>query len=261
MSLYPDLVSEYVDYARHRIMFKQTGKLDLSSVNFIYSTTLLPLSEIILKNKDKYIRPKLYSVANYIDTIINSTSSNERRSYASIVKLPQNCEKVEESLKKIFAMQTDPNSFGGESAFKYVVSELVDNIYQHSSFSRALIMGQRYDVKGFIDISFYDNGITIPQSFKDNGFNYEASLAIGQALNGKSTKDDDRGYGLRTTLKLFTKGLNSEFLIVSGNGAVYCDSDGDCLYKLADLAKLDGTLISARIPTNTSVINIYDYVE
>ena len=261
MSSYPDLVSEYVDYAYCRIMFKQTGKLDLSSVDFIYPTTLLPLSEIILNNRDKYIRPKLYSVANYVDTIINSTSSNKRHSYVSIVELPQNCEEAEETLKKIFAMQTDPNSFGGESAFKYVVSELVDNIYQHSSFSRALIMGQRYDSKGFIDISFYDNGITIPQSFKNSGFNYEASLAIREALNGTSTKDDDRGFGLRTSLKLFTKGLNSEFLIVSGNGAVYCDSGGDYLYKLANLAKLDGTLISARIPTNAPAINIYDYVE
>ena len=261
MSSYPDLVSEYVRYAYYRTMFKQTSKLDLSSVDFIYPTTLLPLSEIILKNRDKYIRPKLYSVANYVDTIINSTSSNKRHSYVSIVELPQNCEEAEETLKKIFTMQTDPNSFGGESAFKYVVSELVDNIYQHSSFSRALIMGQRYDSKGFIDISFYDNGITIPQSFKNSGFNYEASLAIREALNGTSTKDDDRGFGLRTSLKLFTKGLNSEFLIVSGNGAVYCDSGGDYLYKLTNLAKLDGTLISARIPTNAPAINIYDYVE
>ena len=142
-----------------------------------------------------------------------------------------------------------------------VVSELVDNIYQHSQFTRALIMGQRYDRKDFIDLSFYDNGITIPQTFKEKGFNHEASYAIREALNGVSTKDEDRGFGLRTSLNLFTKGLNAKFFIVSGNGAVHIDSDADNLYRLTDTGGLSGTLITVRIPKGTPTINIYDYVE
>jgi hypothetical protein len=259
---YPDLVTEYIEFVNYKVKFEKEGKLDLSGVQFIFPTTLLPLSEIIINNKPKYIPPKIYKVANYIATITDSTSSNLSKTYMPIVALPKNCEEVDTHLKKIFEMQRNPHDFGGVSAFKYVVSELVDNIYQHSRFTRALIMGQRYDNLGFIDLSFYDNGITIPQTFKEKGFNHEASFAIREALNGVSTKDNDRGFGLRTSLNLFKKGLNAQFFIVSGNGAVYCDSNvGDLLYRLTEDGGLKGTLITVRIPKNTPEVNIYDYVE
>ena len=261
MSTYPDLVSEYIEYVNYKSKFGQNSKIDLSDMKFVYPTTLLPLSEIILKNKDKYVPPKLYKVENYISTILESTSSNFKHTYTPIVALPESCEEVDEALKKIFEMQRSTSDFGGISAFKYVVSELVDNIYQHSRFTRALIMGQRYDTLGFIDLSFYDNGITIPQTFKEKGLNHEASFAIREALNGVSTKDNDRGFGLRTSLNLFTHGLNSEFFVVSGNGAVHCDKKGDKLYRLTESGGLKGTLISVRIPKNTPEVDIYDYVE
>lgn len=261
MPEYPDLVTEYIEYVNYKCTFERTGRIDLSDAQFIYPTTLLPLSEIIIKNMEHYVPPKLYSVKNYIATILESTSSNISHTYTPIVALPKNCEDVDEPLKKIFAMQRNPNDFGGVSAFKYVVSELVDNIYQHSRFTRALIMGQRYDSKGFIDLSFYDNGITIPQTFKEKGLTSEASLAIREALNGVSTKDNDRGFGLRTSLNLFTKGLDSRFFVVSGNGVVHVDRDGDSLYRLTESGGLPGTLISARIPKDTPKVDIYDYVE
>ena len=261
MSSYPDLVSDYVSYLRYRRNFDQTNNLDLSNIEFIYPTTLLPLSEIILNYRERYTPPKLYPPRNYIATIINPISSNMSHSYAPIVNLPENCEEADATLQRIFAMQKQPHYFGGESAFKYVVSELVDNIYQHSGFSRAVIMGQRYDSKGFIDLSFFDNGITIPQSFRNGGLDYDASSAIRQALNGKSTKDDDRGFGLRTSLDLLTLGLNCKFFIASEKGAIYCEKDKHIQYRVLNADKLSGTLISARIPINTPIVDIYDFVE
>lgn len=258
---HPDLLLEYLEYTNYKSNFTTSGTLDLSNVEFIFPTTLLPLSEIIFDNKDKYIPPKSYPPANYIETITDSSSSNLRKTYAPIVSLPQNYEDVDKHLQKIFQMQKNPNNFGGVDAFKYVVSELVDNIYQHSRFTRAFIMGQRFDAKGFIDLSFYDNGITIPQTFKEKGLTHEASFAIREALNGVSTKDNNRGFGLRTSLNLFINGLNAEFFIVSGNGAIYCTKDQNELYRLTEDAGLHGTLITIRIPKDSPKVNLYDYVE
>ena len=260
---YPDLVLEYIEYVNHKNNFEKNGILDLSDTQFIFPTTLLPLSEIIINNinnNDKYVQPKHYKVSNYINTITNSSSSNLRKTYTPIVKLSNSHEETGSCLKKVFDMQENPNDFGGESAFKYVVSELVDNVYQHSRFTKASIMGQRYDSKGFVDLSFYDNGITIPQTFKEKGFGHEASHAIREALNGVSTKDADRGFGLRTSLNIVTKGLNAKFFIVSGNGAVHCYNNENNLYRLTDAGRLYGTLITIRIPKDTPKINIYDYV-
>ncbi len=261
MSSYPSLVTEYVEFVNYKSEFENSGKIDLSDTSFVFPTTFLPLSEIIVKNRENYIPPKSTNVANYITTMIDLPPSNLQHTYTPIVTLPESCEEVEGYLKEIFAMQKNTSDFGGISAFKYVVSELIDNIYEHSNFTKALIMGQRYDSKGFIDLSFYDNGITIPQSFKEKKLPDEASNAIREALNGMSTKDNDRGFGLRTSLNLFIKGLNSKFFIVSGNGAVHVDRNGDELYRLTESAGLNGTLISVRIPKNTPKINIYDYVE
>jgi len=258
---YPSLVSDYIEYVTYKENFEKSGSLDLSHAMFIFPTTLLPLSELIANNKEKYIPPTNYPASNYISTILASSSTNLQKTYTPIVALPQNSDDAEVNLKKIFEIQRNPNDFGGVSAFKYVVSELVDNIYQHSRFTRALIMGQRYDSKGFIDLCFYDNGITIPRAFKEKGLNHEASFAIREALNGVSTKDTNRGFGLRTSLNLFTKGLKAAFFIASGNGAVHCDGKGDNLYRLTDAAALHGTLISVRIPKDTSEVDIYDYVE
>jgi len=258
---HPDLVKEFIEAVNYKSDFVKNGTLDLSEMQFIFPTTLLPLSEIIINNNDKYIPPKSYPAANYIETVMNPSSSNLMKTYVPIVSLPKNYRDSDEPMKKIFAMQRNKDHFGGESAFKYVVSELVDNIYQHSRFTRALIMGQRFDAKGFIDLSFYDNGITIPETFREKGFGHEASHAIREALNGVSTKDNDRGFGLRTSLNLFTTGLGAEFFIASGNGAVFSDNKGNELYRLTEDAGIKGTLITIRIPKITPKIDIYDYVE
>lgn len=76
MSNYPSLVSEYIQYVNYKSEFEKTSKIDLSDMQFVFPTTLLPLSGIILKNKDKYIPPKSHKVENYISTILESTSSN-----------------------------------------------------------------------------------------------------------------------------------------------------------------------------------------
>lgn len=166
---YPALVEDYLKYVDYKNNFKQTGIIDLSETAFVYPTTLLPLGELVHNNQGQYVPPTSPNVASYVEIIINPNSLNSSHTYTPIVELPANSEDADEPLNKIFAMQRGPAEFGGESAFKYLVSELVDNIYQHSNFTRASFMGQRYDKLGFIDLSFYDNGVTIPRTFQEKG--------------------------------------------------------------------------------------------
>lgn len=107
-----------------------------------------------------------------------------------------------------------------KSVFAYAVNELVANIYEHSEFSRALALGQRYDHKRFLDLSFFNNGVTIPRSLgaKISG---SASELIRMAINGKSIKDESRSFGLRTTFKMFTDGIGADFFVASGGGVAY----------------------------------------
>ncbi|NOQ55959.1 MAG: ATP-binding protein, partial [Nanohaloarchaea archaeon] len=140
-------------------------------------------------------------------------------------------------------------------------NELVDNIYQHSDFKNALVMAQRYENKKFTEICFFDDGITIKGSFLKNGIKFNDTEAIIQALKGVSSKNKERGYGLSSNLNLFINGLGGEVLIISGIGAIYWSKTAQKIYKLPDIYKLKGTLISIRIPYPVKMVDIYDYID
>lgn len=123
-------------------------------------------------------------------------------------------------------------------------------------------MAQRYPSKGFVDVCFLDDGITINGSFKKKGIRIRYDYkAIAEAVSGLSTKDQDRGYGLNSTMSIFTRGLRGEMLIISGSGGLLCSGDAQQFYKLGKTDKLKGTLVSVRIPYPSPKVNIYDFIE
>lgn len=70
---------------------------------------------------------------------------------------------------------------------KFIFHELIGNIYDHSEFNNAYIMGKSHF--DYYEFSFIDDGISIPISLKDNGHVFKNdSQAIVNAINGLSTK-------------------------------------------------------------------------
>ena len=255
----PMLVDEYVRCGNYVGNYQKNGKIDLSSLGFVNLTTLVPLCSLITSNAKNYIPPNNNDVSMYVDTIIGGTGSS---TYSPLVDLPKDKTKREEALQKVYRLQqNDPFFFGGEDAFKYVVHEMTDNIYEHSNFSRATIASQKYKSAGYVDLCIHDNGITIPASLGNKGHKFEPHKAIAEAINGLSAKDDSRGFGLRTSVRLCLEGLHGEILVVSGAGAVHFEGTTKTLYNLTGSHVLKGTLVSLRVPLVTSKIDIYDYVE
>ena len=121
-------------------------------------------------------------------------------------------------------------------------------------------MAQRYEKKRFVEICFFDDGMTINGSFLRKGMKFSDSDAIIKALNGLSSKSKERGYGLSSSLNLFVNGLKGELFIVSGNGAIYYTKKTQKIYRFPDKYRLNGTLISVRIPYPAKDVNFYDYI-
>lgn len=266
---YPDLVQNYAEYAQIKAAYLKNGTIDLANVRFIYPTTLLPLSGMITDNPSCYIEPIRAAPKGYITTILHPPPQRSGKSYVSLAALPRDRKEAIAVLSDIFSMCNDiANRHGAESAFAYAVHELVANIYEHSNFNQALVLGQRYDHKGFVDLSFYDDGVTIPGSLKSKVSDNATDLVCA-ALNGKSAKDELRGFGLRTTFNLFTSGLGSDFFVASGAGAAYGGrealayggNNGVLAYELPEPARINGTLITVRVPLDLPAVNIYDYIE
>ena len=137
---------------------------------------------------------------------------------------------------------------------------MIDNIYEHSEFQNAIVMAQRYEQKKFVEICFFDDGIGIPGSFKKKGITIEDHQTIVKAINGYSTKSEERGYGISSNLRIFTEGMDGEVLVVSGLGAVYIGKSLQKVYKLQDQHQLTGTMISIRISYPAKKVDLHDYI-
>lgn len=124
-------------------------------------------------------------------------------------------------------------------------------------------MAQKYVNKGFVEISILDNGISIPGCFEKHGIHFsDDHIAITSAINGSSTKDDERGFGLGSSVKLYVNGVGGELLLVSRNGAIYKDRYKERLYNTADMYQLQGTLISIRMSYPVPQIdNFHDFID
>lgn len=259
-----NLFDNYLSYCSYKKSSLESGLLDLSKEMFIQPTTLLPLIMFYKKEKSK-MKLKLPSdsgVATYIKIVTDSSSYfySDGRSYLPIISLPKEKKSSLDILERLYQFTKEGKDYGGENTFKYLVGEMVDNIYQHSEFNNAMVMAQKYPRKKYADICFIDDGISINGSFKKKGLLLEEDyIAIEEAINGLSTKDKDRGTGLNTNFRIFTEGLNGEILIISGGGGVLYGKHSHIPYILKQENILDGTLINIRMPC-PSQVNMYEYI-
>ena len=267
----PSMWPEYRKFVEIRRETRTTGILNMGNVDWIYPTTLLPLTGFLLASGGRRLRyapPSDHNVADYIRLMISgpSRSKQTRKSYVPNHLLPKDQAGADAILNRIMKLQNDGRGIGGRTAFAYLIGELTANIYEHSGFRNAMVMAQRYEKKGFVEVSFYDDGITIPGSLRKAGFSYPTDLdAIKDAVNGRSSKEAyERGYGLGTNVKMCTDidGLGGKVLVVSGHGAFEYSlrRSEQCLYNLGESSYiLDGTLIGVRIPYPSEEVSIYDF--
>ena len=257
---YPLLLQEYLKFCEIRKKSNNFNLIDLSPYDWFYPTCLLPLGKLLKENESpiKYISP-VYNVAHYISIIMGTTHSIES-TYVPIMYLPGNERDARDIINRLQILYNNGKDYGGINAFNFLIEELIDNIYTHSDFSVASVMAQRYEKKGFVEISIFDDGISIPTCFEKHGIFLDDCTAIIKAVNGLSTKNETRGYGLNSTTNLYVNGLSGEFLLVSRNGALYKNQNEEKLFNLIDGYNLPGTLISIRVPYPVPEVDIHAYI-
>jgi hypothetical protein len=236
-----------------------TKKLDLSYVDWFYPTLLLPLGIFKMDHPEIHVvPPKDYNVSNYFRIITESGETIGNRSYIPIIKLPAERRGAEEKL-------TGLNFFaaalcGGVTALQYFIGELTENIYEHSSFTTAYVMAQKYPTMKFLEFCIVDNGITIPGSYENVGIPIESDKgAIDDALRGKSTKileANERGFGLSSSIDELTLDLGGTCLIVSRKGCLRATADENETFNIDQEDVYPGTLISIMVPFQKGQVEI-----
>ncbi|MCX6771797.1 MAG: hypothetical protein NTX79_07110 [Candidatus Micrarchaeota archaeon] len=259
---YPELVQCYLDYHRLRTHNEQRGVIDLSGITFLYPSTLLPLRYYTHNTQPtpKLIQPNDPNVANYMELAKGSRAWTTGCPY---VEITQKSKEVEKDLNNFFGKHFEHGEkCGGQNAFKTLIGELVDNVLEHSEFSKAYVEGQIYKKKGFTELCILDNGKSIPGSFKEHGKPFKNDVdAIIQAISGVTTKaGDERGTGLGFVSNLITKGLCGEAFISSGDGFVYLGKNGKDLVFNDPRIRYKGTIAALRMPYVAKKVDINDFI-
>ncbi|CAG1020062.1 hypothetical protein DOJK_00054 [Patescibacteria group bacterium] len=262
-SALPVVLQEYLKFCEIRKNAEHTKIIDLSPYTWFYPSSMLPLCNLLKNTRGSMgvISPH-ESVTHYISVIMGTSYISS--TYVPITYLPRERREVSSVITQLQELHDNGIYYGGINAFNFLIGELIDNIYQHSKFTNASIMAQRYEKKRFTEISIFDDGISIPKCFENHGlYSKHDANAIQKAISGLSTKDKSRGYGLNTSINIYVNGVGGSLLLISRNGAFYLKNDDDSgrkLYSLSSEYKLDGTLITFRIPYPVKEVNIYDYV-
>lgn len=264
----PLLVQSYMEFCRYRSNAKLNKVIDLSEARWFYPATLLPLASFLEQTKGiRLIMPKNNDTYNYFSLITGEQSAERSDSFIPIIKAKRLNEGY---IDKIYAaMASQENKKDIAQSLKYVMGELVDNIDQHSKCNFSVFMAQNYKKKRFLEAAFFDDGITIPGSFKEANMEGKGDKAnksdteyIEDAISGVSTKpEDDRGHGLPSTIKIL-KDMHSDIFIISGKGGIYINGtgkymDGNILYNADEYSELKGTLIAFQIMHPINGVNIY----
>lgn len=258
----PKQLENYLQYCKLSSSIVDSCLDCKGKLSYIYPTTLLPLAV-------KYSGSNLNVLSNcdsarYLNFMIGTKDIDfeKHSTYMPPISLPQDKSSFNKVIEKLYNFHNNGYEYGGENTFKYMIGELSDNIYQHSNFSKAMIFAQKYPKKKFVEICIMDDGIGIPKSLDLAGLKFSDSdhEAIFYATQGLTSKvHENRGFGIGSCISAYCGKTDSSVLIVSKLGAFFIDKNlNPNLFKLPEQYKLEGTLVSFRVPYPCKEVDIYE---
>jgi hypothetical protein len=193
------------------------------------------------------------------------------RSYIPIVKFKcsgDNIDRIQEILQRIIEKQSRVDN-SMNTPISHMLSELIDNIGEHSGSNFGYLFCQR--VKKELYIVIADSGRTIYGSYVHtekyiDKIGDDEAIAIKFANDGYSTKDrpeaENRGYGISKSREMVVEGLGGAFFMLSGTAFFRHNEDRINAVNIPDKYRWDGTIILIRIPLKApDDFYFYNYVE
>ncbi len=258
------ILESYKTCCNIRYEYLNTKILDMSPLDFVLPIHLALMFELILDAKRKgkeIILPSNQDAASYFSAMYKIGLRDDRlrgNTYIPLSKLPLDQKDIADLKNDMLSKLSKGMPTRGEQVVGYIIDELITNIYDHSNFSLALVAAQKY--KKNSQLTFYDNGITIPHNYEVNNLPFKNDWeSVKMAMGGLSTKKEkSRGYGLRSCQN-FIKYFEGEMLILSRAGGLYKSMDNKEFrsVSLSDKFKFDGTLVC--INTKISKISGKDF--
>ena len=245
---------------------------DMRSTTWIVPLLVLPITSYIRDTQSEYELPRNQNVREYLEVIgfpdgISSLEQIENRVGSSYIpicvlyKYNQDREDLQSKFIEMVYKVLKPTQ-GVKDGIAYPISELVDNIFDHSKVNEGWVFAQHYPTKGYVDLCIVDRGRGIANSYKEEkNMLVDDKSAIKMALQGESTKPEkSRGFGIISSKCIVCDCLDGEFVLISGSAALYSSKQHEAIYILNDFY-LKGVIVSFRICEPNGPINIYKCLE
>lgn len=215
--------------------------------------------------------PRIIERASDVDAIITEYRSKSYTPICKFVTHSEERDRIESRIQNLIEIQSRAKG-DAKAPLSYMFSELVTNIVEHSQSEYGYVYSQYLNNEGCVDICIADKGITVFGSYINAGkFTEEIqgnpARALVLAVGGYSTKDrpdnENRGYGISTSIKMLVEGLHGAFFMLSGNAFYRHDNRGITVMKLPESIEWYGTIILLRIPIKNlpADFDFYKYVE
>lgn len=248
--------------------------LNLKDLRWALPTYLGPISckinEIVNSGIDVRIIPPDHSDTRKYLEVVNFPKGGEIGGHKAQTYLPlcrigesDQTKSVDDSIDRIRNLLklhlNNPPGIVLDTVF-YPIAETIDNICEHSRCSEGSLIAQYYSEKNFVDICVSDNGISIPGNFERHDIHFEKDEeAIKKAMDGFSTKSEERGFGLKSITNMVVDGLSGKIIITSrGGGAIHKRRIG-----IVPLNSFNwsGTIVSVRLKVPDKDFPFYEYME
>ncbi|MFC7098857.1 hypothetical protein [Halobaculum marinum] len=253
--------------------------IDLSNNNWFTPVFLTPLSVKLnqLRNRGTEVSvnlPRHTGIQIYMDQIgFPFGANNPRQQYKRHLPLcrlntdddDDAIDVIGQELRRIIKRHFGGLDAGQTQGINLPISEIIDNVDQHSECNCGAVLVQQYEDRGCLDICIVDDGVTIPGNFEKHGKEFDSDYdAIRLAATGEvSTRGNEghraRGYGIRSMTKLITDGLNGKVLI-SSRDATHFHAAGQSPRQVLHGRSWAGTLFLGRMDLPGEDFRVNDYV-
>lgn len=147
------------------------------------------------------------------------------------------------------------------NGIRYILSEFLTNIFEHSESKYAYFTFQNYPVLKKIEICVCDSGIGLLANYQNDknelGVDFSHIKnhldAMKSVISGLSTKSKERGFGVHTSRNMIINGFKGTFIYQSGDALSINEtiSQSDC--------NIDGVIFSINIPYD-SIVEEFNYI-
>jgi len=264
------------------------GNLTIDFDNEFFATPVFVVTSMVLMHSRKDVNVTIGNCTQYMQNIkydVGGIEAGEMRpteftasiesyagkSYIPLTKFPTNGGRLMDKGSIICSVENilinsarlDNNI---ANAIRYMLSEITDNVSEHSNAESGYIIAQNYPNMKYVDICIGDDGITLLGSYlktPEKGITTDLD-AIQAANEGISTKmrpaAENRGYGIRTTKRMIVDGMGGQYVMMSGGAAYIKTVNGERLGQMDKSSRINGTIVAMRVPY-WNKFDFYSFVE